>query len=75
MTTSPQWKSNALQLWQRQLQVGRRSRTQFDSIWRAACFDMEAIEAEQDRLPERANRLRCRATAEIIAGAEAGAMK
>ena len=70
MSVSQKWQSNALQLWRRQLRHGRRSRTTFDSVWRAACFDMEAIEAEQDRLPGRVNRLRKLAAAVVVAGAE-----
>jgi hypothetical protein len=38
--------SPALAQWRRELQAGVRTSTDFDALWRAACFEIEAEEAD-----------------------------
>ena len=60
--------AGALGLWNRELAVGVRSATKFDSLWRAACLEQDALEAEADGLPGRAARLR-QSAADVILSA------
>ena len=42
----------ALALWRAELERGERTRTTLDPLRRAACADMNALEAEADGMPE-----------------------
>jgi hypothetical protein len=55
----------ALAAWRSELRRGERTTTGHDALWRAACAEMNAIEAEADGLGDAARRFRRRA-AEIL---------
>lgn len=42
----------ALAAWRAELAVGKRTAYTFDPLWRAACSEMNALEAEAAGLPE-----------------------
>ncbi len=48
----------ALTAWRDELRRGLRTSTTYDPLWRSACAEMTALEFEQDRLPEIADRHR-----------------
>lgn len=61
----------ALTAWRRELAAGKRTATTFDALWRAACEEMHALEAEADKLPAIAAGYRD-AAKRIIAAARKG---
>jgi hypothetical protein len=63
-------KRPATWLWQRELRTGLRTRTDFDWLWRAACLEAAADDAERDGLPALANQRRQLAAALIVVAAE-----
>jgi hypothetical protein len=67
---TPREQSPALRLWRAELRSRRRSKTDFDPLWRAGCLESEAEEAEQDGLSGRAVLLHKLAAALIVAAAE-----
>ncbi len=48
MTRRPRWllRHPALELWRKELAAGQRDAYTFDTLWRAACAEMSAIEAD-----------------------------
>ena len=42
----------ALDLWRAELAAGKRTTTQFDALWHAACAEMWALEHEEQGLNE-----------------------
>ena len=51
----------ALDAWRAELAAGRRTRTDYDVLWRAASCEQQALEAHADGLTEAADRDRRRA--------------
>jgi hypothetical protein len=51
-------RSLALDCWRAELARGERTATTFDPLWRAACAEASALEAEADGLPALAERFR-----------------
>jgi hypothetical protein len=64
------YQAPALWLWQRELRAGLRTPTDFDWLWRAACLEAAAEDAEHDGLPALANERRKLAAALIVVAAE-----
>lgn len=61
--------SPALLLWRRELRAGARSRLQLDVLWRAACWEVEADEAEADGRPAWSASCRRQAAAFVLRSA------
>jgi len=51
----------ALDAWRDELARGERMTSSFDALWKAACAEMNAIEAEADGLPDIAASYRAKA--------------
>ena len=51
----------ALDEWRKELARGERTASTFDDLWKAACAEMNAIEAEADGLPDIAASYRAKA--------------
>ena len=45
-------KTRALDAWRRELAAGQRTKYDFDPLWRAACDEMNALEAVAAGLPQ-----------------------
>ena len=52
INASRQLRYPALERWREELKAGVRSPTTFDPLWRAACEEMNAAEAEAAGLPD-----------------------
>jgi hypothetical protein len=63
-------KTPALTAWRAELARGARTRDTFDWLWRAACWEMAALEADQDGM-HRAAREHLRQARKIVAAAAA----
>ncbi len=63
-------KRPATWLWQRELRAGLRTRTDFDWLWRAACLEADADDAERDGLPTLAIERQRLAAALIVVASE-----
>lgn len=51
-------RGTALAAWRKELSAGRRAATDFDALWRAACLEVDALEAESSGLQIVAERQR-----------------
>lgn len=68
MTPTP-----ALDLWREELRQGKRTALTFDALWRSACAELNALEAEAAQLTEMARRFRADAAAVIRASLKGAA--
>ncbi len=60
--TGPKYEDiGALDEWRRQLAIGERTRTTFDTLWRAACLEAEARDLERLGCANGANAARWKA--------------
>jgi hypothetical protein len=61
--------AGALELWRTELKAGKRTTLDFDPLWRAACEEVYALEAERDGLHDTAAEHRALAAGLLLVAA------